>query len=197
MGVLADYYTDAEIIWAISENGEMNFQSLQILAEKNQPVAILGTAIAFLHLFENISIPLPSGSFAMETGGYKGTNRQMSKETLYQLFEEKLNIPSHSVINEYSMTELSSQFYTRGIGSSHGSPAWTRTRVIDPRTGNDSIIGEPGHLLIYDLANLYSVLAIQTQDIAIAEENGSFTLLGRDPTALPRGCSRAADHSLK
>jgi len=106
----------------------------------------------------------------METGGYKGTKRQIEKPDLYQLFEEKLNIPSYSVINEYSMTELSSQFYTHGVGAAHIAPAWTRTRVINPLTGEDSAPGEPGHLAIYDLANLYSVSALQTQDLAIAGE---------------------------
>ena len=49
---------------------------------------------------------------------------------------------------------------------------------------------------LFDLANLGSVLAIQTQDLAVAREDGTFELLGRDPAALPRGCSRAADEML-
>ena len=197
MGVLADHYQGAHIIWAVSKNGDIDFESLRKLSDETQPVAILGTAIAFLHLFENCRLSLSPNSFAMETGGYKGTKRQIEKPDLYQLFEDKLNIPSDSVINEYSMTELSSQFYTHGVGAAHIAPAWTRTRVINPLTGEDSAPGEPGHLAIYDLANLYSVSALQTQDLAIAGENSSFTLLGRDPSALPRGCSRAADHNLR
>lgn len=197
MGVLADYFGGAEIIWAIEKNGRMDFDKLTSLADRAEPIAILGTAIAFLHLFENISLPLPNGSFAMETGGYKGTRRRLEKTELYALFEEKLALQSSAIINEYSMTELSSQFYTRGLGLPHTSPPWVKTRIIDPRTGTNAAAGEPGHLAIYDLANLYSVMALQTQDIAIAGENGSFTLLGRDPTALPRGCSRAADDTLR
>lgn len=196
MGVLAEHYSDAEIIYATSADGTMDLEKITQLADQPHPVAMLGTAIAFLYLFENITLSLPPGSFAMETGGYKGTKRHMAKEDLYALFKEKLALPLESVINEYSMTELSSQFYTRDLHSPHTEPPWTRTRVINPHTGKDAANGEPGHLAIYDLANLYSVSALQTQDIAIAEENGCFTLLGRDPTALPRGCSRAADHAL-
>ena len=196
MGVLAEHYSSAETIWAIAEDGSMDMEKINSLAERTSPVAILGTAIAFLHLFENTSLTLPSGSYAMETGGYKGTKRQLEKADLYSLFTEKLGLPHSSVINEYSMTELSSQFYTRGLVGPHRGPVWTRTRVIDPRTGTDAAPGEPGHIAIYDLANLYSVSALQTQDIAIAGEGGCFTLLGRDSTALPRGCSRAADHAL-
>lgn len=193
MGVLAGYYRGANVVWAIDKYGGMD---LEKLAAPSGPTAVLGTALAFLHLFENTSLPLPGGSFAMETGGYKGTRRSMEKAELYALFEEKLALPPDSVVNEYSMTELSSQFYSRGLAKPHRAPPWVRTRVIDPRTGADAEPGQPGHLAICDLANLYSVAAVQTQDLALAGENGSFTLLGRDPSALPRGCSRAADDTL-
>jgi hypothetical protein len=43
------------------------------------------------------------------------------------------------------------------------------------------------------LANLWSVLAVQTQDLAVAIGDNGFLLLGRDPTAIARGCSRAID----
>jgi hypothetical protein len=50
-------------------------------------------------------------------------------------------------------------------------------------------------LRLFDLANLGSVLAIQTQDLAVRRGMG-FELLGRDPHAIPRGCSRSADELL-
>jgi hypothetical protein len=65
--------------------------------------------------------------------------------------------------------------------------------VVDPETGEEAGAGEAGYLEIVDLANVGSVLAIRTQDLAIARGASSFTLLGRDPVALPRGCSRGAD----
>jgi hypothetical protein len=52
-------------------------------------------------------------------------------------------------------------------------------------------------LRIIDLANLWSVLAVLTQDLAIAQPDGGFLLLGRDPEALPRGCSRAMDELMQ
>ncbi|MGJ8678028.1 MAG: hypothetical protein ACSHX0_10965 [Akkermansiaceae bacterium] len=198
MGVLAASYA-SEAHWLVNADGTINSNMLQKAASGSQPVAILGTALAFLHLFENLSasINLPKGSWAMETGGYKGTQRQLEKTELYDLFTAKLNIPQDSVINEYSMTELSSQFYTHGIGNSHQGPSWTRIRVIDPITNSDAEEGQAGHLVIYDLANCHSVMAIRTQDIAIATGDNSFILLGRDPSALPRGCSRASDAALR
>jgi len=163
-----------------------------------EPITLLGTALAFLNLFEMLDKPLtlPAGSWAMETGGYKGTQRSLKKEELYAMFTQHLGIPLDFVINEYSMTELSSQFYTQGLNRPHMGPEWIRIRAIDPITGLDAAPGNLGHLAIYDLANAYSVIAIQTQDLAIAHDDRSFTLIGRDPSALPRGCSRAADDSL-
>ena len=189
--------------WAINTDGSLNMelirQTIQKAQTQNTPVAILGTALAFLHIFDQLDglLILPELSWAMETGGYKGSHRHLEKSELYSLFHQKLGLKTNSVINEYSMTELSSQFYTQGIDGVHTGPHWTRIRVIDPLTEKDAATDQAGHLIIYDLANIHSVLAIRTQDIAIQKGPNSFSLLGRDPSALPRGCSRAADESLQ
>ena len=132
----------------------------------------------------------------METGGYKGSGREVPKRELYAMFTGHLGIPPDDVINEYGMTELSSQFYTRGLGGMHEGPPWLRAVVIDPETGGEVAVGETGVLRIFDLANLGSVMAVETQDLAVRCERG-FELLGRDPAALPRGCSRAADERMR
>jgi hypothetical protein len=202
MGVLTQHWSDTPTTWGIRPDGSLSFErilhTLQNATSSNEPGAMLGTALAFLHFFDRLpdSYALPQGSWAMETGGYKGSQRQLEKADLYQLFEQKLHLLQDAIINEYSMTELSSQCYTIGLNRPHTAPPWTRIRVIDPTTGADAQLGSPGHLVFYDLANLYSVMAIRTQDLAIAHNDQSFTLLGRDPSALPRGCSRAADASL-
>jgi len=154
---------------------------------RDSPVIIFGTALAFLDYFERFPpLKLPVGSFAVETGGYKGSQRTISKTDLYQLFERHFGLTA--VINEYGMTELSSQFYARGVGTPHQAPPWARALVIDPETNQECPIGEIGLLRLFDLANLGSACVIQTRDLAIRREEG-FELLGRDPAALPRGCS--------
>lgn len=194
MGVLEPIVAEHSM-WLDPSAGALNAESIGSLVDDGKPLALLGTALSFLDLFEHLNEPLilPPASYAMETGGYKGTHRQLEKRDLYALFQEKLGLTNDAVINEYSMTEISSQFYTRGIGATHQAPPWTRIRVIDPLTGTEAANGSPGYLVIYDLANLHSTMAVQTQDIAVAQDNRSFTLLGRDPSALPRGCSRSAD----
>ena len=152
---------------------------------------LLGTALAFVHWLEAMeTATLPAGSHVFETGGYKGSRRTLSKAALYEMFRQRLGLDPSAVINEYGMTELSSQCYTRGLGRPHVAPPWVRAIVIDPATGREVAEGETGVLRIYDLANAGSVLAIQTRDLAI-RRGADFELLGRDPAALPRGCSRA------
>lgn len=162
------------------------------------PLALFGTALAFLDWFEKPGrrrITLPPGSIAVETGGYKGTQRELPKAGLYAIFAERLGLRGEDIVNEYGMTELSSQFYARGAGAPHFAPPWARGLVIDPATGREVAEGGTGVLRLHDAANLWSVCAIQTQDLAI-RRGENFELIGRDPAALPRGCSRSADEML-
>jgi hypothetical protein len=131
----------------------------------------------------------------METGGYKGTGRTLTKEALYAQFQTSLGLAPNAILNEYSMTELSSQWYTHGLNRPHFGPPWARSLVISPETGREVADGETGTVRLIDLANLGSVIAIQTQDLAIRRGHG-FQLIGRDPAAIPRGCSRTADEEL-
>ena len=179
----------------IAPGGVIDLARLRTVQE---PLCLLGTALGFLHLIERLGddrLLLPSGSTAMETGGYKGSGRAISRADLYAMIENKLGIVSGDIFNEYGMTELSSQFYARGPRGLHHGPPWARAVVADPVTLQDVAEGETGILLIYDAANVGSVAAIRTQDLAV-RRGDAFELLGRDPSALPRGCSRAADEWL-
>ncbi len=168
------------------------------IAAAERPLLLFGTALAFLDFFAGLGesrFALPSGSLAVETGGYKGTRRDLPKADLYALFEARLGLPPEAVWNEYGMTELSSQFYTNGLGRPHNGAPWVRALVLDPETDREVAEGETGVLRIFDLANVGSCCVLQTRDLAVRRGAG-FELLGRDPAALPRGCSRAADEML-
>lgn len=168
-----------------------------------RPVLLLGTAFSFVHLLEHLSesrvtFRLPPNSRAMETGGYKGRSRVMPRPELHQLISEKLGIPQQQIVSEYGMSELSSQAYDGDATRLETSeppgerlfrfPPWVRARVISPETGSETAIGETGLLRILDLANTYSVMAVQTEDLAIRREHG-FELIGRAAGSKPRGCS--------
>ncbi len=184
--------------FSINSSGHLDHSKLKLVIRKSdQPLILAGTALAFLHLFESgKDIPkLPKNSWVMETGGYKGSGREISKKDFYTMINENLNVPFHNIINEYSMTELSSQFYLTGMHDTHKSSHWVKTRVLKPGSHEEVSDEEIGLLSIYDLANLGSSVSIMTNDLAKRKGN-TFELLGRDKKSTPRGCSRAADEML-
>ncbi len=169
------------------------------------PVAVCGTAFAFVHLLGALedrreTIGLPAGSRVMETGGFKGRSREMSRAELYAGIEAGLGVPEHRIVNQYGMTELGSQFYDSvlrlpGTERRKLGPPWARVRIVDPATGDDAAYGEPGMIVIVDLANTGSIFAVETADLG-REICDGFEVLGRAPGAEARGCSIAADEML-
>jgi hypothetical protein len=189
--------------WELDPDAALN--ALRAAVSRNQPVIALGTAFSLVHLFDclaarQLQFTLPPGSRVMETGGYKGRSRTMSREQLYSLISSRLGVPPARIISEYGMSELSSQAYDHNAALAAGSsplrafhfPPWVRVQLISPETGLNVVPGESGLLRIFDLANVYSVMAIQTEDLATGCGHG-FLLLGRAPRAEPRGCSLMAE----
>jgi hypothetical protein len=169
----------------------------------NRPLVLLGTAFNFVHLLDhfaanNMRYKLARGSRVLETGGYKGQSREVPKAELHALITKHLGIAPQNIVTEYGMSELSSQAYDRVTGETQYQPntssrtfhfpPWCRTQVISPETGREVSEGETGLLRIFDLANVRSVLAIQTEDLAVKRGDG-FELIGRASQAEPRGCS--------
>jgi hypothetical protein len=70
-------------------------------------------------------------------------------------------------------------------------PRWARAQIVSPETGRELGDGETGLIRIFDLANVFSVMAIQTEDLGIRRREG-FELIGRAALAEPRGCSLMA-----
>lgn len=194
---LREAHSQTNAPWLLDADGSLDLEPLKAAIHTGKPLALLGTALAFLHALENYApIALPAGSWLMETGGYKGTKREIPRDELHAMLAVHFSLPPSRILNEYSMTELSSQFYAWSEEEAHRGPHWTRIRIIDPETNREVPLGAIGYLEIIDLANVGSAMAIRTQDLAIARDDRSFILIGRDPGALPRGCSRAADDLL-
>jgi hypothetical protein len=61
-------------------------------------------------------------------------------------------------------------------------------QIISPETNREVADGETGLIRVFDLANVFSVMAIQTEDLGVRHGDG-FELLGRAQFAEPRGCS--------
>ena len=168
---------------------------LQRCVSEQQPVLLVGTAFLFVHLLDYLEesetrLKLPHGSMIMETGGYKGRSRTVPKEKLYQQLAETLGVTAGEIVSEYGMSELSSQGYDT-ISRRLYFPPWARVQIVSPETGGEVSEGETGLVRVFDLANVYSVMAVQTEDLGVSHGNG-FELLGRATAAEPRGCSLLA-----
>jgi phenylacetate-coenzyme A ligase PaaK-like adenylate-forming protein len=184
-------------------------ESLERMAEKGEPVLIMGATFAYVHLLDymkerNLSFQLPDSSRIFDTVGMKGQSREITTEGMAELYQQYFGIGKDMQINMYGMTELSSQIYDQTILSgSMGKeviadktgPAWLRTRVLHPGTLESVKEGETGVLAHYDLANWNSCLAVLTEDIGLKTRHG-FRLLGRVKGSEARGCSIAADQLL-
>jgi hypothetical protein len=189
--------------WKLELQAAVGF--LREAASARQPILVLGTAFSFVHLLDYLAeqglrLALPPGSAAMETGGYKGRSRVLPKRALHELISQRLGIPQGRIICEYGMSELSSQAYDGSIGRSRDTqhaarhflfPPWARVQIISPETGEEVGEGETGLIRVFDLANVWSVMAIQTEDLGMRHGDG-FTLVGRAVSAEPRGCSLMA-----
>lgn len=182
--------------------GETLLPMLGACAASGERVALCGTAFSFVHLLDTMAerretIALPPGSRVMETGGFKGRSREVARDELHDEIGFRLGIARTHIVNQYGMTELGSQFYD--ITLRHPStqprklgPPWARVRLVDPVTGADVPEGEAGMIVILDLANTGSVIAVETADLGRRVGDG-FEVLGRAAGAETRGCSVAAD----
>lgn len=184
--------------------------ALRRAEEEATPLFLLGTAFALVHALDamaarDMCVRLPESSRIFETGGLKGRTREVTREELYAALCDCLGVPDSQIVAEYGMTEMCSQFYDPALrdavrGAPAGPrrlvpPAWVRTQIVDPDSLRPLRAGEVGLLRHFDLANLNSVSALQTDDLGVAVGDG-FRLLGRARGAEARGCSIAFDEWL-
>jgi len=172
------------------------------------PVALLGTSFAFVHAEQALGtrrFRLAPGSRIMQTGGFKGRSREVEPAELLGWLARRFAVRESCVVQEYGMTELSSQLYEHTLreaaaGAAPGPrrlmpPGWVRASIVDPETLAEVAAGDEGLVRIDDLANVDTACAIQTSDRGRAETDG-IVVLGRASAAIARGCSIAVDAAL-
>jgi hypothetical protein len=173
-----------------------------------QPVALLGTSFAFIHAEDALGsrrFALAAGSRILQTGGFKGRSREVDPASMLHLLAARYGIGEAMIVQEYGMTELSSQLYETTLrdallGGAAAPrrlwwPGWVRVSVVDPETLAELPHGAEGLVRIDDLANVDTACAIQTGDRGRVLDGG-LIVLGRASGAPPRGCSIAVDAAL-
>lgn len=192
--------------WLVDRSGALDLDALRGITRRashaREPVLILGTALALLNALERLEgeplAMLPPGSRIMETGGFKGAGREVTRVDLYGRLSEATGVPLERIVSEYGMTELLSQLYepvlSEGPGAvgTHVPPPWLKVRALDPVSLEELPDGEEGLLCFFDLANAGSVCHVLTEDVGSVWK-GRVRLAGRARGAEPRGCSLAMD----
>lgn len=189
-GDRAGWYLDADVL-----RYDDFATDVRAAADAGQPICIAATAFALVHLLDamnerNVRVTLPRGSRVMETGGFKGRSKAVSRDELYAALCDRFGLGIEQIVAEYGMTELTSQYYDDAQRRKVGPP-WLRARVVGPKR-TTLPEGEIGSLVHVDLANRSSCIAIQTADMGRRIGSG-FELLGRATDADPRGCSLTAE----
>lgn len=165
--------------------------------QQGAPLTVLGTAFSFVHWLDYLEqqgcrCHLPPGSRVLETGGYKNASRELPKAELHALITGRLGVAPDHIVSEYGMSELGSQAYAGSTAAAGGGgfrfPPWARARLVSPETGGEVAEGQTGLIRVVDLANVFSVAALQTEDLGVRRDDG-FELVGRTRLAEPRGCS--------
>ncbi len=156
------------------------------------PLVFFGAAFGLLNLADNDDTFLPDNARIIETGGMKTHRREITRRELHVQLAEGFGIPVHQVWSEYGMCELLSQAYAQG-GPIYYPPPWMRVEVVDPEDPNHLLPeGRQGLLAVTDLANLYTVSSLLTEDLGVKRGDG-FEVLGRQSGTALRGCNFLLD----
>ena len=151
-----------------------------------RPKILLGVSYALWDLAEQYA-PKLRHTIVMETGGMKGRRRELPREEFHRLLCQAFGV--EKIHSEYGMAELASQAYSSGNGL-FVAPPWMRISIRDV---NDPFAtmpdGRSGGINIIDLGNLYSCAFIETQDLGIRKDDGSFMVQGRIDHSQIRGCN--------
>lgn len=208
LGFMVDHvmshYGGPESLYACGARGVEGGKArswLNASQREGRPVAILTTSYALADLLDfigriDLKFRLPAGSVVMETGGFKGRTKEISRNEIRERLTTRLGIGADAVVAEYGMTELTSQAYTRTLFDGDPDlfvpPPWMKVRALDPLTLAELPNGTVGLLAFFDLANVGSALHLLTEDLG-STEPGGFRLAGRAPEAALRGCSLLAE----
>jgi len=161
-------------------------ETIKEMEGKEQKVILFGVTYALLDFAGQYPQHLKH-TIIMETGGMKGTRKELPKDEIHKLLQEAFL--TKNIHSEYGMTELLSQAYSKGENIFQ-SPSWMKILIRDI---NDplSIIqnNKTGGINIIDLANIYSCPFIATQDLGRTFENNFFSVLGRFNNSDARGCN--------
>lgn len=195
MAEIAAHWGSQPPFYAISKGAFLGPEAVAFLKqciEDQAAVTIIGGSFGFVNFVDRLqpklgSLPLPIGSRILDAGGFKGRSRELTRAGFLDLITNFFAVPADACYNLYGLTELGSQFYSRGPGPKVAAH-WTRARICHPLSLEEVADGEEGIPLLYDLANVARPMAILTDDLG-RRQGDHFEIIGRASGSAPRGCS--------
>ncbi len=200
MAQIADHWGIEPPFYAISQGAFLGKEAVayiqKCIADK-APLTIIGGSFGFVNFIDKVapqlgSLPLPVGSRVLDAGGFKGRSRELTRAGFLEMMADFFHLPAEQCLNLYGLTELGSQFYSRGLEEKK-PPHWTRVRICHPLTLREVEDGGEGIALLYDLTNVARPMAILTDDLGRRHGNG-FEIIGRASGSAPRGCSLSLEN---
>jgi hypothetical protein len=158
------------------------------------PVAMIGSTSAFVYFFNacrkrGVSFHLPAGSRIGDGGGYRGKFGELSQEDYLALAWDVLGIPANYCVNVLGMAETATNYFDDTLRNAVAGrpsrsrirrcPPWTRTVAVSVEDLSVLPPGQVGLLRHYDVVNLPTVLAVQTDNLGYTDEAGNFQIVGR------------------
>lgn len=168
--------------------------ALRRAESEGEPVALIGSTSAFVYFMQECRkrgwcFALPPGSRIADGGGYRGRFGELTQEDYLALAETVLGVPAHHCVNVLGMAETATNYFDDVLRCEwlgrpstkrlRRTPPWARVEVVDRHTLEPLPPGEVGLLRHYDLANLPTVLAVQTDNLGYVEADGGFQIVGR------------------
>ncbi len=157
------------------------------------PVAMIGSTSAFVYFFNackarGLGFRLPAGSRIGDGGGYRGRFGELTQDDYFRLAGEVLGIPASYCVNVLGMAESATNYFddtlraaVRGAESKRRRipPPWARVEAVGIEDLRPLPPGEVGLLRHYDLVNLPTVIAVQTDNLGYIDGEGGFQIVGR------------------
>jgi phenylacetate-coenzyme A ligase PaaK-like adenylate-forming protein len=168
------------------DNIDELIKTIETLKSQRVKTILIGVSYALLDLCTK-GTELTEDFIVMETGGMKGTRKELLKPELHAILKEGFKV--NEIHSEYGMTELLSQAYSKGDGL-FTPPPWMRflvREIDDPQKIRAD--HKTGGINVIDLANIHSCAFIATKDLGRLHAGGKLELMGRYNESDVRGCN--------
>lgn len=161
-------------------------ETIEKWQKEKSKIILWGVSFALLEFAEKYPMKLEN-AIIIETGGMKGRREEITRSELHNKLKSAFGLDS--IASEYGMTELLSQAYSLSNGE-FSTPSWMKILIKDRYNFLHTLPNQVnGKIGIIDLANLYSLPFILTDDIGKKYDNGLFEILGRFDYSALRGCN--------